>query len=749
VITDTKGNIEYVNPKFTQITGYTKEEALGKNPRILKSGTQPLSFYKNLWETITSGKEWRGEFHNKKKNGEFFWELASISPIRNYEGNITHYLAIKENITERKQIEEDLVKAKEYAENAAKSKSEFLANMSHEIRTPMNAIIGMTNLLMETDLSSEQKEYIDTIDFSADILLNIINDILDFSKIEAGKLNLEKIDFDIYKNIETAVDLVYLSAFKKDIGVYCKICNEIPKMVLGDPLRIRQILLNLVNNAIKFTEKGYIKVEVELIEIYNTKIKLKFSVSDTGVGISKEDMQKLFKPFSQVDASMSRRFGGSGLGLIISKKLVDMMSGDIWVESELGVGSTFYFTLVLERSAPEKEQNKLQNIFKTTNVALIIKDNISRDILAYYLNFLGCNVILFESPDKFDTFNKNSNVDICFIEDHIIDQNSSGYYDILINIKKSGNIKFILLTSKIYLNSKISKKYHNIFIDHLNRPIKRSQIFDIIFNLMNKKESNQKIEREIKTIAIEPYATPNKLRILVAEDNEANQKLIKVLLTKLGHTLDIAIDGEKAVEMATKNNYDIILMDVQMPNMNGYEATIYLRKIGINIPIIAVSANAFKDDIQNSLNIGMNAHITKPYKKEEIIEVLNKFSKKEFSPKETNNSEDFFDYNELLNNFENEKELVLDVLAVFNKKVGNQIKLIENAITNKDFEKIKFEAHSIKGSSLNITAKKLGLTAEKIERNAKEKRIDEIIKNFETLKEDYENLNNTIEILLE
>ena len=352
VITDTHGTIEYVNSKFNEVTGYTVEEAIGQNSRVFKSGDLPKSYYKELWDTILSGKVWRGRFINKRKNGEDFWESASISPIMDEEGEITHFVAVKQDITERKHMEQEILAAKEKAEEATRAKSDFLANMSHEIRTPMNAVIGMSHLALKTELTPKQQDYLNKIQSSANSLLGIINDILDFSKIEAGKLDMESTEFNLDDLLDNLANLVTVKAQEKeDLEVLFATASEVSRFLVGDPLRLGQVLINLANNAVKFTESGEIVVSTELLELAETGLTIKFSVRDTGIGLTKEQISKLFQSFSQADTSTTRKFGGTGLGLTISKQLVEMMGGEIWVESEPGQGTTFSFTanLGLER----------------------------------------------------------------------------------------------------------------------------------------------------------------------------------------------------------------------------------------------------------------------------------------------------------------------------------------------------------------------------------------------------------------
>ena len=344
IITDSLGIIEYVNPKFTEITGYLPEEAIGKNPRFLKAEGQPAELYEGLWNTIAAGNVWRGDLCNKRKNGEVYWEHASISPIRDERSVITHFVAIKEDITEDKRMAEELIAARDAADAANRSKSEFLANMSHEIRTPLNAVIGFSALVLKSSLPPRQHDYIGKIHSAGELLLNIINDILDFSKIEARQLKMEQIQFKPDIVISNVVSMVQQKALDKGLKLLVETSPEVATSLIGDPHRLTQIIVNLLNNAVKFTERGEVALETMLLAEEDDRVQLKFSVRDTGIGLSPKQIDKLFRPFTQADGSTTRKFGGTGLGLSISKQLVELMDGRIWCESVQGEGSRFCFT---------------------------------------------------------------------------------------------------------------------------------------------------------------------------------------------------------------------------------------------------------------------------------------------------------------------------------------------------------------------------------------------------------------------
>lgn len=395
IITDRRGIIEYVNPRFSQVTGYRIEEVVGKNPRIMKSGEQTTAFYKNLWDTLLSGHIWTGEFINKKKDGTKYVEKASIGPIFDESGKITHFVALKEDITDQKLWEQEIQMAREAAEAANRAKSTFLATMSHEIRTPLNAIIGLSYLAYQNTKDSKEREYINKINDAGKNLLEIINDILDFSKIEAGKMSIETVTFNLPALFKTTIETFSETAASKKLTLRSQVGATVPPWVSGDPTRIRQVLNNLLSNAIKFTERGSITAEMALVETEENQAVVEFSVTDTGIGMTEGEMKNLFQPFSQADSSMSRRFGGTGLGLAISDSLIKKMGGTIHVESEKGKGSRFVFALRLNLAEePAERPIPRTGASPQGKTILIVEDNdLNRQIFTELLTSQGYSVL--------------------------------------------------------------------------------------------------------------------------------------------------------------------------------------------------------------------------------------------------------------------------------------------------------------------------------------------------------------------
>ena len=398
VITNLDATIEFVNPAFTRSTGYTKEEAIGQNPRVLKSNLQPKIFYQSMWETLLEGEVWRGEMHNRRKDGSLYWEHVTISPVKDDDtGKVTHYVAVKEDITHRKETEQKMIEMQQQAQNANRAKSDFLANMSHDIRTPMSGIVGMTLLALDTELSSKQRKYLQNIKLSADSLLVLLNDILDFSKIEAGQLTIEEHSFNLPESMDNIVSMMELSAKEKGLELILQNdAPELPVFVKGDELRLRQILVNLIGNSIKFTEDGSITLKLIPAEEDEEAGKLHFMVIDTGIGIPVDKQEHIFTSFSQADASTTRKFGGTGLGLSICKQLVELMGGKIWVEGNRKKGSIFHFTVTLAPGQEEdilKPDNLTVQRVEKLDVLLVDDNEINLHIARHILEKAGHQVM--------------------------------------------------------------------------------------------------------------------------------------------------------------------------------------------------------------------------------------------------------------------------------------------------------------------------------------------------------------------
>jgi PAS domain S-box-containing protein len=613
LITDKDGTIEYANNLFYSFTGFTESDVLWKNTRTLGTHMNSDEFYKNLWDTIGSGKVWDGVLYNKKRNGSIYPEEMTVTPI--FEGDtITHFVAVKKDITERLDKEAQLKATMEKALEASKMKSEFLSTMSHEIRTPMNGIIGMTEILLGTELDKEQTEFAKIIRESSDSLLAILNDILDFSKMEAGKMTIEEVDFDLKDTCKGVIRLLESKAKEKGLELIMDMDASLPIYVKTDPVRVRQIILNLVGNAIKFTEKGFVKIKLEPVLAIKDGFIVRFVIEDSGIGISKETQKKLFQSFTQADGSTTRRYGGTGLGLAICKKLIALMDGDIGVVSEGGQGSKFWFEIPLKIS---------QRNFQTEEAA------------------------------------------------------------------KGG------------------------------------------------------------TSVTTPAS--NGKRLLLAEDNIVNQKVAVVQLNKLGYAVDVAENGQKAVELALANgNYELILMDCQMPTLDGFEATRELRKQGFDKPIIAMTANAMQGDRERCIAAGMDDYVTKPINTNLLSQTLEKYIKTDNVQNSTDDNKKekpvyFLNRDRLNDFFGDDLETLKEFLAIY---VHSTTELIDNlhAASNEDnFDALFGLGHNLKGSSANAGAERLSAIGATIEMAAKAKDADKIAESMQEIEIIFDLIKEEIE----
>jgi signal transduction histidine kinase/DNA-binding response OmpR family regulator len=542
---------------------------------------------------------------------------------------------LESEIAVRQQAELHLLEAKEAAEAANRAKSEFLANMSHEIRTPLNGVMGMTDLVLESQLTDEQRDYLDTVKMSADSLLIVINDILDFSKIEAGKIDLEIVDFNLRDCLEATLRTVALRADEKGLELLCEVAPEIPEIVKGDSTRLRQIIVNLVGNAIKFTSEGEIALRVQSQGIESHNLALHFTVSDTGIGIPQEKQNVIFEPFTQADASTTRRYGGTGLGLTISTRLVGMMNGKIWVESQVGRGTQFHFTATLEvADAKTIEVGSIAppEMLRGVKVLVVDDNRTNRRILEGMLRRWEMKPTSVESGEEALSQLGSARVAgapfaLVLTDMHM--PNMDGF-TLVEKIRQRSDLStatIMMLTSAGHRGDALRCKDLGVSA-YLLKPIRQSELREAIARVLGAREQRGAVPL-ITRFSLHDARDPGaSLRVLLAEDNPVNQLLATRLLEKRGHHVTVAANGREALAALEKESYDLVFMDVQMPEMDGLEATIAIRekeKGGANhLPVIALTAHAMKGDQERCMQAGMDGYLSKPVRAQELDELLDK-----------------------------------------------------------------------------------------------------------------------------
>ncbi len=632
---DCEGHFTYSSIAVEKILGIPHDQVQGKG---MQDGFQ-AQYGEELKDLIKACFKEQRAFANKllstrHRSGHIVHLEISAVPVVGPQKQLVGFRGGCRDITKRTLAENELKQAKEAAEAANRSKSAFVANMSHEIRTPMNGIIGMTNFLLKTNLTEEQREFAVVVERSAESLLTIINDILDFSKIEAGKLEFEKIDFNLRDTIEDIAQLISPKAHEKELELVCIVASQVPSRLQGDPGRLRQIISNLLTNAIKFTQAGEVSIHVSLLKEHSDEVELLFEVKDTGIGIPKNRMDRLFKSFSQVDSSTTRRYGGTGLGLAISKHLAELMGGRIGVESKPGRGSVFWFTSVLERQTTSDETEIIVPPNLKEKRILIVDDNrTSRDLMCTYLIDWDCrHTTVSNAPEALQLMYKahtdEDPFDLVIIDQVMPDMDGKALGEAIKASPRIGGTLMVLLTSCGFRGDAFKMKQIG-FYAYLRKPVTQSMLFDCLINVFSQSSVQTNIPEEGGLVTRHTIKTARgkKTRILLVEDNLTNQKVALNILKNLGYQTEIAINGLQALGTLEREQFDIVLMDIQMPEMDGYETTHHIRqnssgKLPKEIPIIAMTANAMKGDRERCIQAGMNDYVSKPVNPDDLSQKL-------------------------------------------------------------------------------------------------------------------------------
>ncbi len=728
VTLDTRQKILSSNPAFETLFGYTQQEIARRNlDQLLVDDLHAET--PSYSEQVLQGRSVKKTVQLRRKDStRADVEIYGVPLI--VAGQIAGALWLYHDVTE-------LVQARRQAEQADRAKSEFLANMSHEIRTPMNGIMGMIELTLGTELTNEQFDFLTGARESADALLSVLNGILDFSKIEAGQLQLEMVDFDLRGVVEGVAQTLANRAEVKGLEIAALVDNDVPYYVKGDPVRLRQVLVNLVENAIKFTEKGEVFIRTELVEENSQRSVLRFSVTDTGIGIPHDRQQAIFERFVQADGSTTRRYGGTGLGLTISKQLAEMMGGRIGVESEPGRGSSFWFTVDLEKLPGKALMNETESDGLRGLRVLVVDDNATnRRIFTKMLEGFGCHVSAVGSgvevmPALIRALLVSAPYKLVLLDMQM--PNLDGE-DILRMIRKeplTQNTPVIVLTS-MGRRSELSRLNELGCAGYLLKPVKQSQLLETLASVVGQRKRKEATGRKHHSLAKPRHMVNHGLRILLAEDNEINQRMTQVLLTRQGCLVDLANNGLEAVDAVQQKQFDLIFMDVQMPDMDGFEATQRIRSLEgteRHTPVVAMTAHAMPEDRQRCLDAGMDDYLSKPLDAHKVFEIIERWtdtSGEYTTPGDTAvplappfDPDAVFDSQNALSRFGYDRDFFRSLLEDFLQTLPQKLETMRMALEQQKPDIVSYQAHNLKGVAANFGAMRLSNLAHQLDEMTK------------------------------
>jgi PAS domain S-box-containing protein len=713
-LSDESGHFEIFNRMMVTLTGYTKDEANEGEftTRLYPDPDEQQKGLDRLDVVLNAGFLENVESNIKTKSGEMKTLLISTRLVKVKGRNM--FLSAYRDITARKQQEEELRMAKEKAEAATLVKSQFLATMSHEIRTPMNGVIGMTDLLLQTEQTAEQREFTEIIRTSGETLMTLINDILDFSKIESGKLDLEERPIELQMLVEESFDLVARRAVEKQLDLVYLIEPSVPPFIIGDPTRLRQVLLNLANNAIKFTEKGEVYINVRQTSLTGPKTELHFSVKDSGIGIPEDKIDHLFEAFTQADASTTRKYGGTGLGLAITKRLVELMEGRIWAESEVGKGSTFHFTIVVPTvddidSMPRKYiRGKIPEL-KEKRVLIVDDNKTNLNILSIQCSNWGMYPRATASPkEALQWIKMNDPFDIAIIDYHMPEMDGVRFAQELRKHRDQAHLPLILFSSSARSDAQIAGQ--ELFDAFIMKPLKHTQLYTTLVSVLTSKPGMRATPVAPRASDIEKVSEKFPLTILIAEDNVINQKLAIRLLQQLGYAPEIAENGEIVLQKMSQRHFDLIFMDLHMPELDGLETTkaiVATVDPALRPKIIAMTADAMTGDRERCIDAGMDDYISKPVRLDGLKAMIELHGKKILEKKISGNDDLLYAMisdriHHLLS--ETDLEFMTDFISSLPDQMKSGVTELRHALADRDVKETIFHSHKLRGLMLTIGA---------------------------------------------